>query len=653
MSVTRHTLPDHQNTLTKEWIVTNGLGGYASSTVIGTNTRRYHGLLVAAFNPPTGRKVMVSKVEETIYCGNEEVHLSTNQYPDTVYPEGYHHIKQFTREPLPTTWFKAGGAELLKTIFMVFNSNTSIVEYKNKGEKEFILRLNPLFGVRDYHGLLHEEHDYHFFLKNNKNEHSLYAYAGAEPLYFKHTKGIFTEQRYWNKNIFYALEKLRGQDYLEDLYSTGYIECTLHPGESMFLMFSVEEGVLATDPEELKTNELNRISELVPSRAENEFLKDLIISGEQFIVHRKSTENYSIIAGYHWFTDWGRDSMIALRGLCIATGKQKEAKSVIITFLKFLNQGLIPNRFTDYENECPEYHTIDATLWLFIAVYEYDQKFDDIPFLKNIYEKLKEIIDRHIEGTLHNIHVTEKGLLSGGTPGLPLTWMDARINDHVFTPRTGYAVEINALWYNALRIFEHVSVRLEKKSNHSYKALIYKIENNFEEMFWNPKGYLNDSISETGEVSQCIRPNQIYAVSLPFTLLAKSKEEQVVNTVRKYLVTPYGLRTLAVNDPQFKPLYSGDVWARDAAYHQGTVWPFLLPEYYTAVFKINQNSSLLKKDIASELKKLKEHFYYDECLNGISEVFDGSAPRSGKGCMQQAWSVSNLILLILKFDLEI
>lgn len=653
VNIAQKKIPDQQNSLTKEWIVTNGIGGYASSTIIGANTRRYHGLLVGAFNPPTGRKVMVSKIEETIISGNNETQLSTNQYPDAVFPEGYHYINKFSRKPFPTTLFKTGNAELLKTVFMVFNSNTTIVEYKNTSAVKYKLRLNPLLATRDYHGLLREQGDYKFFHQSSGNAHSVYAHAGAEPIYFSHTKGTFTESRHWNKNLFYIIEKQRGQDFTEDLFTVGYIEHEMEPDELLYMTFSLDENILNVDPDILKIREEERLIRLVPEKIKNDFLKDLLIAGDQFIVHRKSTENYSIIAGYHWFTDWGRDSMIALRGLCIATGKQKEARSVIITFLNFLNEGIIPNRFADYEKDAPEYHTIDATLWLFIAVYEYDLAFNDKDFLKIVYSQLTEIIEYHLRGTKHKIHVTDKGLLSGGIPELPLTWMDARINNHVFTPRIGCAVEINALWYNALKIHAYITLKLGKKPNETFKAIRYKVENNFEETFWNEKGYLNDVVTEQGVVDSSIRPNQIYVVSLPFSLLPKEKEAEVVDNVREHLLTPFGLRTLNVTHPDFKPFYSGDVWLRDAAYHQGTVWPFLLPEYFFAYLKVNNNSTKAKQEVEKMLHPLKDHFYYNECLHGISEVFDGIDPQTGKGCMHQAWSVSNLVLLLLKHNIDI
>jgi predicted glycogen debranching enzyme len=647
-----HKLPDQENSLTKEWIVTNGIGGYASSTIIGTNTRRYHGLLVAAFNPPTGRKVMVSKVDESIYHNNQDIYFSTNHYPDTIHPAGYNHIEHFERDPLPCVDFRKGNIGLRKTIFMVYNSNTTLVEYTNTSGSEYLLKLNPLLAVRDYHSLLHEQHDYKYFLKNNGQHHAVYACAGAEPLYISHSKGNFIEDRHWHKNLYYEAEQARGQDHLEDVYSVGRIEHSLIPGETLYLMFTTDPEILGEDPVQLKENELQRINQ-IKQQSEDEFISDLLVAADQFIVHRRSTENYSVIAGYHWFTDWGRDSMIALRGLCIATGKKNEARSIISTFLACAKQGIIPNRFTDYESDKPEYNTMDATLWMFIAIYEYDLQFNDKEFLETIAPQLKDILYHHINGTINNIHVTERGLLCGSNEGLPLTWMDARINRHVFTPRSGCPVEINALWYNALKIYDHILNRLGLKPEETFKAVSYKLENNFEEFFWNKKGYLNDCVSEMGKADESIRPNQVYVVSLPFTLLPKEKNLQVVETIREHLLTDYGLRTLSPDDKDFKELYEGDLWARDAAYHQGTVWPFLLPEYILALLKVHDHSSNAKKEAGKHLKKLKEHFYRNECLYGISEVFDGLSPSKGKGCIHQAWSVSNLLLLLLKEKIDI
>jgi predicted glycogen debranching enzyme len=644
---------DFKEITSKEWIVTNGIGGYASSTIIGTNTRRYHGILISSKNPPTERKLLVSKVEERMIFNNREILLSTNQYPGKIYPEGYKLIKSFTRMPLPQTIFEAHGAALKKTMFMVQGSNTTVIEYSNTSEIGFQLWLNPLYAGRDYHGLINERGDFDYHTITNDGFHSVYPYHRSEPIHFRHTAGTFIKGRTWNKQIQYSIDLDRGHDGSEDVFSTGYVSCMMPPGTTIYLVFSSDEEMMYHSPQELKEAELERIKKLVPRNVENPFLRDLITAGDQFIVKRNSTNGYSIIAGYHWFTDWGRDSMIALRGLCIATGKKEIAASVIRTFLEYLKDGVIPNRFPDYKDDLPEYITIDATLWLYIAVYEYDLEFGDTEFLESIYSRLNEIIEHHIKGTLNNIHMLENGLLSGGKDNIPLTWMDARIIDYSFTPRSGCPVEINALWYNALNIFQHITKRTGKTENTYYNELVSRIKDQFIASFWNADQYLNDLVSEEGVPDSSMRPNQVYALSLPFSILEKEQEKHVLDAITESLYTPYGLRTLDRYHYKFKPTYSGDVWSRDAAYHQGTVWPFLLPEYFSAYLKVNDHSEEAKRYVEEQLSFLKDHFYNHECIHGISEVFDGLDPKEGKGCIHQAWSISNLLLLIKKEKLEV
>ncbi|MDQ3046873.1 MAG: glycogen debranching enzyme N-terminal domain-containing protein, partial [Bacteroidota bacterium] len=469
---------EFENSISKEWIITNGIGGYASSSIIGTNTRRYHGVLIASQNPPTERKTMVSKVEEKIIINNREYPICTNEYPVTIFPEGYLYITGFSRIPLPETTFQVRNISLKKTVFMVHGSNTTIIEYKNISETGFRLWLNPLYAGRDYHGLLNERDSFDYTTTSNGSYHSICSYAGADPVFFGHTLGTFVEGRTWNNQIKYSVDQERGHDCLEDVFSTGYMSCRLAAGASVYLVFSMDEKMMNESPAQLKEEELKRLEQLVPPETADPFLADLLRSGDQFIVKRKSTQGYTIIAGYHWFTDWGRDSMIALRGLCIATGKQDVAASVIRTFLEHLQGGVIPNRFPDYKDDLPEYITIDATLWLFVAVYEYDLKFKDEKFLESIFDKLTEILENHSLGTKNNIHLMENGLLAGGKNGIPLTWMDARIDEYSFTARAGCPVEINALWYNALMIYQYVSKRIGKTEDEQVTEWIAKIKQN-------------------------------------------------------------------------------------------------------------------------------------------------------------------------------
>jgi predicted glycogen debranching enzyme len=630
--------------LSREWIVTNGLGGYASSTLCGANTRRYHGILIASLNPPTERVVFVSKIEERILLGGKEFKLSTNEYPGTFYPDGYQYISDFKRSTFPTTFFSLGKVKIEKALFMVHGSNTTVIEYTNHSPFAVRLWLNPLFCYRDFHGVEQQRNDHKYMIRYMGHTHSIEACEGAPVLYFRYSHGSFSEGRNWNKQMLYRIDAERGHEYLEDVYSIGYLEHDIPPGGSVFLMFTLEKEMLKRNPAQLKEEELERLNTIVPETVSDKFLRDLIKSGDQFLVRRRSTKSFTIIAGYHWFSDWGRDSMIAIRGLCIATGRKKEAKSVISTFLSYLKGGLIPNRFPDYRGHDPEYNSLDATLWLFIALYEYDLKFKDTLFIKKVFPQLKEIVDHHLKGTLHNIKVLENGLLSGGSKDIQITWMDAKLGNIVFTPRDGCAVEINALWYNALMIFDYFAKRIKNTETH-FPGLSDKVKETFNRLFWNDKGYLNDIVSEKG-TDASIRPNQIFAVSLPFALLDREKEKKIVANIQDKLLTSFGLRTLDPGNPQFKAKYEGDVMKRDSAYHQGTVWPFLLPEFCRAYLKVHDHSEEAVNNVTKMLLPLKEHFYTRDCIQGISEVFDGMDPLTGKGCVQQAWSVSNLIFLL-------
>ncbi len=627
----------------KEWIYSNGLGGYASSTITGCNTRRYHGLLVASFNPPTDRRVLVSKTEETIVDKQGNIlELSTNQYEGTVQPEGYEYLTAFERKRFPVATFKALNAELSKTIFMLQGSNTTVVEYRNIGTEAYELRVTVFLSNRDYHSLLKETNEYNFWTENFEHHKKIYAYYGAEPVFIKHSNGEWQPKNYWHKNYEYTAEKERGLDFNEDCFAAGEIIYRLKPGGKVHVIFSTEAAMMEKEGNALKKKEL-KYQQLLLSNSGDIFLDDLIAAGNQFIVERSSTQSASIIAGYHWFADWGRDTMIAIRGLCIATGKKGLAQSIIKTFLQYLDDGMLPNRFPDWGEE-PEYNTIDATLWLFIVLHDFHQKFNDVDFIKEVFPQLTSIIEAHTKGTRYQIHVTEEGLLYGGEGNTQLTWMDARVGDYVVTPRHGCPVEINMLWYNALKIYSDFANALKNKN--PYASYFKLFEQNFKTYFLNTQGYLNDVVIPNVSADASIRPNMIYAVSLPCTVLSKKEQQNIVALVQKELLTDYGLRTLQKNHPDFKSVYQGDAWHRDNAYHQGTVWPFLLGEFFTAYLKTNKQSAASIKQVHQWVIPLKEHFYNDNCIHGISEIFDGENPGAGKGTIHQAWSVSVLIKVL-------
>ena len=631
----------------REWLITNGLGGYASSTLTGANSRRYHGLLVAAQNPPTDRQVLVSKVEETLLTEQGPVALASNRYGEFVHPQGWQYLTSFERLPLPTWVFQVGENSLSKTVFMVQTANTTVVAYKNLGKTAITIQLMPLFVQRDYHSLFHQSDYYNFYIAQTSPYLKLYAHYGAEPLYCAFSSGKFTENRAWYNRFTYRQEQERGLDFMEDAYAIGHIETRLEPGEECFLTFSTDEKTLIPEPADLMAWEINRVETLRKSQTDP-FLKDLVISANQFIVQRQSTHSETIIAGYHWFTDWGRDTMIALRGLCISLGHQQTAIRILTTFFRYLDDGMLPNRFPDNSHDPVEYNTIDATLWLFVALYEYHQKFNDLAFVEQRFDQLLTILDAHKNGTRYGIHVTDEGLLYGGNGTAQLTWMDARVGDYVVTPRHGCPVEINALWYNALQITIFFAKQLRRKPD-MYTLMLRRFEESFRPAFWNEKGYLNDVVIPGSSPDSSIRPNQMYALSLPFPLLNKTDQQQILATVDEHLYTPYGLRTLAPSDPAFAAVYGGDQWLRDTAYHQGTVWPFLLGEYWPAYFRVHGNSATTRKRMYSELATLKQHFYENDCLFGISEIFDGLHPNEGRGTANQAWSVGAIIKLLADY----
>ncbi len=628
--------------------MTNGIGGFASSSVSGANTRRYHGLLVASFDPPTDRKVLVSKVEEKVIAAKDEFYICTNAYPGKIYPEGYLHLNSFTRSPLPTSTFSKGKHTVSKTVFMRYGRNMTVVEYHNKGEEALLLELTPLLVYRDYHHLFHEEERWVYETKELEERLLQIKPADdAKPLFVRFTAGIFYEHPDWYRNFTYAREEERGLDFHEDARSVGKISCMLAPGESSFLIFSTEVKDIQGEPEKWKKDEIKRLKTLA-GKDHKQFMADLMISGDQFLADRKSSSSKTLLAGYPWFTDWGRDTMIAMRGLVIATGKKKAAKSMLETFLKYLDQGMIPNRFPD-DGSTPEYNTMDATLWLFVALHDYYEKFKDKTFIRSVFDQLTEIIVCHIKGTRYNIHITKEGLLYGGHEGTQLTWMDAKVGNYVVTPRIGCPVEINALWFNALNIYIAFGKLLGKNVD-VYVNRANDFKHVFRHWFINENGYLNDVVNPGRESDDRIRPNQLYAISLPYSPLTLAEGKRLLQVITEHLYTDYGLRSLSPKDPDFKPIFSGDQWHRDNAYHQGTVWSFLWGEYALAYMKMHKGSKASRKWVKDHVSRLKHHFYQAEGLYCISENFDGKEPLKGKGCIQQAWSIGMTLLALLKAD---
>ena len=632
--------------LRREWIETNGIGGFASSTVAGLNTRRYHGLLVAATKPPVGRAVLLSKLEETLVVNGRRFDLSANRYPGAVHPQGYQFLKEFRLDPFPVFTYEAGGVTVGNSVFMVHGENTTVVEYRLSG-KEAVLEVRPLIAFRDYHHLTSRNDALNPDVHTEPGRASVKPYDGLPALHFAHNAGGIQVSGDWYFSFEYDRERERGLDYQEDLF---------HP----FMLYYADGGVLlastesrdASDAGILRRAEIERRGQLLTaSPADDQFVKTLVAAAGQFIVSRGGDK--TVIAGYPWFSDWGRDTMISLPGLALATGCVDATKSILLEFARHVDRGMLPNRFPD-AGEAPEYNTVDATLWFFEAVRSVLECSEDYEFvLDHLYPVLADVVAWHERGTRYGIRMDSDGLLLAGEPGVQLTWMDAKIGDWVVTPRHGKPVEIQALWYNALRIMEHLAWEFgDDAGGKRYGAMAAAAERHFEPLFWNESAGCLYDVVEGERRDASTRPNQILAVSLPHSMLSVEKAKRVVAAVERELLTPYGLRSLAPGDPQYRGWYEGDPWSRDSAYHQGTVWPWLMGPFLTAYVKVHGRTAKAREQAARWLDALRD-FVLGEGLGQIAEVFDGDAPHRPGGCIAQAWSVAELLRATVEdvFDL--
>jgi predicted glycogen debranching enzyme len=637
---------DFNAALQREWLETNGLGGFASSTVIGLNTRRYHGLLVAATHPPVGRMVLLSKLEESLVIDGQRYELSTNQYVGAIHPQGSQYLKEFRLDPFPIFIYEVQGVRLEKSVLMIHGENTVIVKYAADrrsldGVNELRLETRPLIAFRDYHSTTHENSALDPRLEIETDLISMTPYSDLPALFLAHNGSAVEPAGYWYRNFEFQVERDRGLDFKEDLFNPCVITFNLLESPEATLVASTEPRN-ARHAKDLEKGEIERRRKIAAVASEKgALIQSLVVAADQFIVERG--EQKTVIAGYHWFGDWGRDTMIALPGLTLTTGREEIAKSILLAFTRFIDRGMLPNRFPDV-GEQPEYNTVDATLWYFEAIRALLQKNGDLHFVRaNLYSALKEIIEWHQRGTRYGICVDEDGLLHSGEAGVQLTWMDAKVGDWVVTPRTGKAVEIQALWYNALRFMKRLAGAFGDQTDEKrYSEMAQKTNLSFNRLFWNDDtNSLFDVVD--GEIRDgSIRPNQIFAVSLSQTMLSPERARQVVETVDRELLTPVGLRSLSPRDPQYRGRYQGGPLERDGAYHQGTVWPWLMGPFITAYCKVNDRSRESLDRAAQLLEAFSSHLN-DAGLGQISEVFDGDAPHHPGGCIAQAWSVAELL----------
>lgn len=646
----KSTIHNFEQAIKKEWLETNGLGGWASSTIIGVNTRRYHGLLVAATDPPVGRMALVSKMDETIILNEQRFELGCNQFPGAVHPRGYQLLQSFKKRLFPVFTYEAGGVMLQKTIATVNGENTILILYEIlEAPSFFVLELQPFIAARDFHSLAHANDA---IQKNSVFEKDIFRvqpYQGTPEIFISVPGASFERSQNWYYNFEYATEHYRGLDFREDLFSYGHFQLKMRVGDKAGVIVSTENPQERDAFKLLKQEKQRREKLFVSLRRNDEVGKTLALAADQFIV-RRGDNLRSIIAGYHWFADWGRDAMIALPGLCLATGRFDDAKKILRAFAHSVDRGMLPNRFPD-EGEIPEYNTVDATLWFFIAIYHYLKYTDDHDFVgKELMPVLQNIVDWHDRGTRYNIHVDADGLLYAGEPGVQLTWMDARIGEWVVTPRQGKAVEINALWYNVLKIYAHLLNRFgEEDSAQQFEMRANRVRRAFQKIFWYEQGgYLYDFVDGDSR-DAAVRPNQIFAVSLPFSLLSGNKAKQVLRIIDEKLYTSMGLRSLAPDDSHYRPNYGGDPSSRDSAYHQGTVWSWLLGPFIDAVMAIE--GARRKEKAITIIEKFLPHLK-DACIGSVSEIFDAESPHHSRGCIAQAWSVAEILRVYYQYELK-
>ena len=663
--------------LNKEWILSNGTGGFCSSSVIGANTRRYHGLLIAPLMPPAQRHLLVSKLDESIVVNDEEYNLFTNVCENYI-SDGYKYLESFEKEFLPVFTYKVNDIKIVKTISMIYGRNTVVVQYKIKnGKNEAKLKLAPIINFRDFHQMT-PNHQFSLKQKNDKNKIRIEVDGNAStPIYIYLNDGEYIEhENDVFRNMLYLKEEERGFYPKEDLCVPGRYEVIIKPRESKEITFvaSLEDNTEQVNSNKVFEEEIKRQkliienTELIRNKAKltkqdkeyNELIRDLIISADSFVINRPLFGTHSILAGYPWFLDWGRDTLIAYEGLLLLTKRFDLAKEILLTFTRDIKYGLVPNGYSGFDNR-PLYNSADASLLLFEQVNKYLQYTKDFDFIKeNVYEKLKDIVQNYSAGIdldNNNIYIAEDGLLSSGTETTQNTWMDAKIGNFAVTPRNGKVVELNALWYNALRTLENLANRFDEKDvADRCRKVANKHQKVFEEKFYNKKKKsLYDVLGDAK-----VRPNQLFAISTTYPVIKPSSEigKAIFKTVTSKLLTKYGLRTLAKGEEGYIAYYEGDPVKRDMSYHQGVVWVWPIGLYHDALKNIidDEKDRLEKEKLLIEYEKFVKNVFatFKAEINGpegvgsISELYNSQAPYKPGGTFAQAWSISEVLKIVTK-----
>jgi predicted glycogen debranching enzyme len=674
IAFTKNALSNFSDNISKEWIISNGIGGYASSTILGINTRKYHGLLVAALHPPADRTVCLSKLDEDINIGNITYRLGSTEFKNIFFPEGYKFISKFSVSPFPEYFYEMPNIRVQKTIILPKNKNAVEVYYKitNNTTSSAGIKLFPLLTCRHFHDVVNKSKEPLKYVKQINANNCIVSFSDPRAtIFIKSTDAQFKEAYNAVDGILYREESTRGESDLDDCFQPGYFELVVPSKSDKECVFSA-----AVDPEPLIAKEI--ISSLGDSsgRSVNTFreatdekdrllasfydlraqiltqdwLSWILIAADSFVV-RSVEGKKSIIAGYHWFESWGRDSFISLPGLLLVTGRFEEAKDVLLRAKNYCKDGLIPNYVEDRTGKA-SYNTVDATLWFVNAVLQYLKYTADFETVeKELWDVLQEIVENHCRGTLFGIRLDKDGLL---THGAGLTWMDAKIGVREITPRQGKAVEIQALWYNALRAMAIMAKRFGMPERlEEYYLMAKKAKVSFNSKFWNDeRNCLYDVVNENFDAA--LRPNQIFAVSLDYSLLDLNRSKKVVDVVETEFVTNRGLRTLSHSDPAFRGKYEGTRFNRDNAYHNGTVWPWLMGPFVSAYLRVNHFSASSRQyAFKNFIRPLFEEGIIEGGLGSISEIYDGSLPSQPRGCISQAWSIAEPLRAYVEEILQI
>jgi predicted glycogen debranching enzyme len=641
--------------LRREWLVTNGIGGYAMGSLAGARTRRYHSLLTASLKPPTQRVLMIANMDAWIEIDGRRTPLVTHEWAaGVVLPDGYRHLESFRLEgSTPVFVWAFGDVRVVQRIWMQHGKNTTYVTFTySRGTANVRLVLKPLCSYRDHHKLTKGGYQVDIEPLDEGpwpgSQGVRIKTPGSDSLPMRPytmyaSRGTIHPGPEWWWSFHLAQEKARGLDNQEDLFAAATVVSELDMGDTLALVFSAEEDAPPPWQESLKA-ERQRQRDLLAQAdllKAPSWIRQLVLAADQFIVsrHIEGQPGKSVLAGYPWFSDWGRDTMIALPGLTAAVGRSDDLAIILRTYARYVDQGMLPNRFPD-AGQPPEYNTVDATLWYFVAIHTCCQACTDESALKDLYPVMVDIINWHLKGTRYNIHVDPRDhLLCAGEAGTQLTWMDAKIGDWVVTPRVGKPVEINALWYNALRITAEVAEKLGHAEDATrFNQMAEEVKTSFNARFWYNAGYLYDVVDGPDGDDPTLRPNQIFAISLTFELITGERAQAVVDICARELVMSYGLRSLAPDETDYVGHYGGDPLQRDSCYHQGTAWSWLIGPFVSAHYKVYHDAQAA----CTYLEPIADHLN-DHGLGSISEIFDGDPPHTPRGAMAQAWGVAEVL----------